>query len=185
MLIYRFIRMKQIILILFLIPFSFVNNCYSQKNSTKSGRTQEFIDEINLVRTQPDTYIKFIPDFLDYFNSCVDERSDADELIEELKHLKPMGELQHSTELYNLAKSHCEWMAKTGKFKHSRFSYAENIQFGNSIVRYAVIDLLIDHGVPGREHRKNLLNSNFTSIGVYEIINSSKGMDYIVVQIFQ
>jgi uncharacterized protein YkwD len=185
MLFYRFIRMKQIILILFLIPFTFVNNCYSQKNSTKSGRTQEFIDEINLVRTQPDTYIKFIPDFLDYFNSCVDERSDADELMEELKHLKPMRELQHSAELYKLAKSHCEWMAKTGKFKHSRYNYAENIQYGNSNVRYAVIDLLIDYGVPGREHRKNLLNPNFSSIGVYEIINSSKEMDYIVVQIFQ
>lgn len=161
------------------VSFSF-NEITAQEN-----RQQELIDEINLVRSNPSGYVAYIQDFLDYWESSASEKATAQELIKVLKKTKPMNKLAYSEKLGNLAKQHCEWISKTSNFKHSKFGFAENIQYGNDIIRFAVIDLLIDHGVPGRGHRKNLLNPDFKYIGVFEIEKSSKDMNNIIVQIFE
>jgi len=42
----------------------------------------------------------------------------------------------------------------------------ENIQYGGRDAREVVVQLLIDDGVPGRGHRKNVLSSRFRVVGV-------------------
>lgn len=147
-------------------------------------REQQVLDEINLVREHPADYIKYIDPFLEYWNSSAEEKATAEELKKELKKLQPLQPLVFSPELYASARKHGEYIAKTGKFVHSDCNCGENIQYGNSEVRNAVIDLLIDNGVPERGHRKNILNSEYKYFAVYEITKTVGDMDYIFIQQF-
>lgn len=54
-------------------------------------------------------------------------------------------------------------MAKYGKWQGS---IAENIAYGASSPQRVVANLLIDDGVPGRGHRKNILDVNFLRVGI-------------------
>jgi uncharacterized protein YkwD len=47
-----------------------------------------------------------------------------------------------------------------------RKSAGENIAFGPLTGRSMVLQLLVDDGVPGREHRKNLFKASFSKLGV-------------------
>ena len=49
-----------------------------------------------------------------------------------------------------------------GLFSGGRYSYAENIAYGLDTGREIVCGLLIDDGVPGRGHRVNILQKDFT-----------------------
>jgi uncharacterized protein YkwD len=43
---------------------------------------------------------------------------------------------------------------------------AENIAYGGYSTRGVVIQLIVDDGVPGREHRVNMFNSDYRYVGV-------------------
>ncbi len=58
------------------------------------------------------------------------------------------------------------------------------ILYGQSEVRYAVIDLLIDHGIPSRGHRENILNPKYKYFSVYEIPYKVGKMEYFFIQQF-
>lgn len=147
-------------------------------------REQQVLDEINLVRTDPTGYIQYIDSFLDYWESGATERAAALELKKELKKMQPLPALQFSPDLYITCKKHGEYIAKTKKFEHSDCDCGENIQYGNSDIRFAIIDLLVDSGIEGRGHRKNLLNPEYKYFAVYEVLNSSEKMKYVFVQQF-
>ncbi|PLX07464.1 MAG: hypothetical protein C0596_11055 [Marinilabiliales bacterium] len=170
--------MKNLLIIAFIFS-SFLG--FSQLSTVE----QEVLDEINLVRTDPSSYVQYIDNFLDYWDSGAAERKTAQELIEILENLEPLPELKYSEVLYESCKKHAKFLKRTGKFQHSDAPYAENIQYGNEYVRYAIIDLLIDHGVPDRGHRNNLLNPDIREMGVYYIEEVNENMMHLFVQQFK
>jgi hypothetical protein len=165
-----------IILFIVLLPFA----AFSQLTE----REQQVLDEINLVRTDPVGYIQYIDSFLEYWDSNAAERATAEELKKQLKKMEPLQPLEFSQTLYDSAKKHGAKMVKTKVFEHSNCDCAENIQYGNSDVRYAILDLLIDHGVSGRGHRKNILNPEYKYFAVYEVLGIVGDMEYIFIQQF-
>lgn len=169
--------MKSIIsFLLILIPFF----GFSQM----TDREQQVLDEINMVRTNPSDYIKYIDPFLEYWSSGPEEQAAAKELKNLLKTMKPLEPLEFSSELYTTCKKHGQYIIKTEKFEHSNFNLAENIQYGNEDIRFAVLDLLIDGGVASRGHRKNILNPKFKYFAVYEILPEVDNMNNIFIQQF-
>lgn len=146
---------------------------------------QEVLDEINLVRTNPADYVQYIDEFLDFWDADKDERKTAEELKSVLKKMSPQAPLAYSDDLYNSCKQHANYLRRTKKFEHSKTTNAENIQYGNESARYAVIDLLIDHGVADRGHRKNLLNPIFRYFGVYYVEKVDDDYLHLFVQQFR
>ncbi|HNQ68001.1 MAG TPA: CAP domain-containing protein [Bacteroidales bacterium] len=147
-------------------------------------REQQVLDEINLCRTNPQQYLQYIDSFLEYNNSDAGEKATARELKKVLKKMKPLEPLVFSPELYEACKIHGDYIIKVKKLVHSDCVCAENVQYGHSDVRFAVIDLLIDNGISSRGHRKNILNPEFGYFAVYEIPQKVKKMDYIFIQQF-
>ncbi|MDD3858749.1 MAG: CAP domain-containing protein [Bacteroidales bacterium] len=152
--------------------------------SQMTEREQQVLEEINLCRTNPQLYIQYIDEYLIYNDSDAGEKATARELKKILKKMKAVEPLVFSPELYEACKIHGDYIVKTKKLVHSDCVCAENIQCGHEIIRYAVIDLLIDHGISSRGHRNNILNPEFKYFAVYEIPQKVKKMEYIFIQQF-
>ena len=109
------------------------------------------------------------------------------EAIEFLKKQQPLPELQLSEGLQKAAQDHANDIGPKGLCSHSGSDgsstanrvekygkwdggIGENIDFGNDVAEEAILSLLVDDGVEGRGHRKNLFNPHFkyTGIGVQD-----------------
>ena len=177
----------------------------SSSSNRTSGRTantyrlptpQEILDELNLVRTNPQGYVKylkqclasFVEDFV-YIDgvgrrmSCHEGRAAVYECIEVLENTLPMGTLSMNENLCNSS----IWLAKdqayhgttghdgsdgstmTDRVKRAGFigmGWGENCAYGQYTARDFIMALLIDDDVPSRGHRKNILNSKYTQVGI-------------------
>lgn len=104
-------------------------------------------------------------------------------LISTLKRTKPMAMLQPKEDLYKHAQYHAKDMGRSGKVGHksskgksfkkrfeklaqSYYGVGENCQYGWDQGVDIVVDLLIDLNVPDYGHRKNILQHEFTYLGV-------------------
>lgn len=135
--------------------------------------------ELNLVRQNPSNYAAQV--MKHYRNSS----AAADECYRELLQTKKMAAFEFETGLYQAADWFVQYQAKSGAIGHdssvqgyrtpgdriSQFgiwngSWGENISYGYNEARAIVVQLLIDDGVPGRGHRKNILNPSFKKIGI-------------------
>lgn len=146
------------------------------------------VDEINLVRSNPAGYIPYIEEYKakiqrgEGFGSL----AVADELIAELRNTPPRSVLQPLECLYRAARQHGEDQRPTGSVDHigtdgswpwDRVLRAcpkltdgnENLVGGPASVRDAVIILLIDDGIPGRGHRKTMLQPDWKYVATYKI----------------
>jgi len=118
-------------------------------------------------------------------------------LKRDLKALQPMEVLKPVSKLCQAAKYHASDIGKKGKFSHrstngqspekrlKRFGFeccAENLDAGNEKAIDIVMKLLIDEGIDGVGHRKNILDSEYHSIGVS--IQKHKKYGYCCVQDF-
>lgn len=105
------------------------------------------------------------------------------ECIQELKAEKPVGLMHPSPGLSLAANNLAKEQSRNGRLGHegrrgstpfSRMdrhgkwlgSAAENIDYGNRTARWVLISLLVDDGVKGRGHRKNIMHEDFKKVGV-------------------
>jgi uncharacterized protein YkwD len=160
-----------------------------------SAFEQEVLKEMNRLRENPSAYARSLNRLLGHYHGRLleipgmvpletQEGSRAlQEALRALRRAKAAPTLQLSDGLTAAARAHVADIGPKGLFGHSgsdgsdtfqrmeRFGTwqqvaAENIQYGGRTGEEVVQLLLIDDGVPGRGHRKNLLNPEFRVTGV-------------------
>lgn len=158
-------------------------------------QTEEFemITEVNLMRSNPQGYISYVEEYIEQVNK--DERLDqayrteevatAQELINELKTLEKLSILKPHEGLYKVGIKHGKDIQQQGMIGHRGSDGTmpwdrvrnstdlkdgnENLVGGGESVREQVMILLVDSGIPGRGHRKTLLESKWTHLACHKI----------------
>jgi len=166
------------------VPNKPVNNA-EIINVSLTSREQQMIDEINNLRSNPARYCAYVEDYLQRHDADDEVKAAAKELVGVLKKLKPLSPLAINTVMYNDAKQYGMLMAKKNVFEHSSLPYYENLSLGYKDIRDAIVDLLIDDGIPNRGHRNNLLNEKIKDVAVYELPGKIQDIGYCYVQVFK
>lgn len=165
------------------------------QHSLLSEWEQAIVAEVNLARSNPSQYSRYVADFKRQYTghqlrfadgtSLVTNEGVAavDEAIEFLRLAKPAAPLEVRNGLVMAARTHLEDLVKTKRTGHkgsdgsnaedrfSRFgtwsgSVGEDIVYHCRSARENVISLIIDDGVSNRGHRKNIFKSSFNVIGI-------------------
>ncbi|MBU0486837.1 MAG: hypothetical protein KKA07_09745 [Bacteroidetes bacterium] len=105
-----------------LLCSTLVLNAFSQNVPTE--REMNMVDEINLVRTNPKAYIPFVYEYLNYWEADESVRKVGDELIRELKKMKPLDSLQFSQKLYDGAVAHDRHIMRKFKLLYSCYIFS-------------------------------------------------------------
>lgn len=132
---------------------------------------------VNYCRTNPKDFLEKV--VLPYIEvKELKNVSEAKSLIRALNKQKPLNALEFSEDLYKIASEYAKEMGNKGftghrsytsRFKKNEVKYAytgENCSYGYNNPLDIVMQLLIDQGVSDLGHRKNILSSNFTKIGI-------------------
>lgn len=155
---------------------------------------QEVLDELNLARTDPKRYAGFLAELRPYFNGNHLQRpgqpilitkegvAAVDEAIDFLRAVQALPALTLSRGLSLAAKSHVDdqqggAMGHTGsdgsepwdrmnRYGSWQDEVAENIAYGGYSTRGVVVQLIVDDGVAGRQHRANMFNPKYRFVGV-------------------
>jgi uncharacterized protein YkwD len=151
------------------------------------------IREMNLARQNPSLYARFIEQTRQNYSGAVyllpgnvrlrthEGVRALDDAIQFLRHAKPQPPLALSPGLCLAAADHCREQAggATGHCgshrsdpgnRISRYGvlsqgWAENIAYGRNTAREIVLALIVDDGVRGRGHRKNIFNPTYNVAG--------------------
>ncbi len=155
----------------------------------------EITEEMNFVRSNPSDYIKIMEEMRKYYSGnslkmpgkktfqTTEGIKALDEAIEILKSLKPLETLKVSCSAVRAARDHLADLQKSGAFSHfgsdgsspqerlkkyisGEIYSSENMIGRNGTARDIVIMMLLDDGLPNRQHRKNLLESRFKFTGI-------------------
>lgn len=157
---------------------------------------REILAEINLARTAPKTYAGFLREFRRQFRGKDYRLSDANTLVRTVEGTKavdeatgalsrqqPLPPLTWSDGLAAAATELAEEQRESGATghegarsggmrtrieRHGKWSgeIGENIGYGPGEARLMVMQLIIDDGVTGRGHRKNIYRRSFGTAGV-------------------
>lgn len=148
-----------------------------------------------MARTAPREYSSFLEQYKKYYDKKLlrlpgetpiltkEGVGAAVEAIRFLHSVKPLPPLNPSKGMSSGAKDHVKDQGTSGSSQHkgrdgsqpwdrvNRYgtwekSIGENIAFGSDKARNIVMGLIIDDGVSGRGHRKNIFNPDFRVIGV-------------------
>ena len=146
-----------------------------------NSKEKELLQLLNLARVAPENFNRSV------YQPYLEERKisqsnytrSLDRALSQLSSLAPLIPHQGLTKV---AESQAEDLNQSGKVSHYNSSgespgtrirkvgnfnmTAENIDFGNSTPMDILFNLLIDEGVKGVGHRKNLLHPELTHIGV-------------------
>ncbi len=142
----------------------------------------EVLEEINLARTCPKQYAQLLSERMVSARSPETRRC-VTEAVAFLNKQKPLPPLEFSDGLMLGAQLHVSDQGSRGtmghagsdhsrpwdrmaKFGHWTGSAGENISYGYSDAKKIVATLIVDEGVPGRGHRKNIFSANFGVAGV-------------------
>lgn len=161
-----------------------------------SSMEKDMVAEINLVRSNPKGYIKYVQAYIEEqerhkvngtgFGNEAEEIKTAKELIKQLKKTPRLAVLKPHKGVYKAAKVHGKEGKQKGELNHKGKNgswpwdrvkkYApdltdgnENLVGGPSNIRTAVMILLVDTGIPSRGHRKTLLNPTWRYVGCYYV----------------
>jgi len=100
----------------------------------------------------------------------------VDDAIRFLHHTQPLAPLSVSPGMCRAAADHCAEQA-AGRMGHGNVAgrmnrygkwsaiWGENVSYGKTSARAIVMALIIDDGLPGRKHRKNIFNPAFCVAG--------------------
>ena len=152
---------------------------------TLTSRELEMINEINILRTDPLKYYSYTEIYLQTKNISKEEKEAVKEVQVILKKMKPLNALTVNMAMYNDAKQFGFTLIKADELMHSSLPYSENLSLGHKEIKDAILDLLIDHGIPDRGHRKNLLNPNFKQLAVVELPGKIDDIPYCYIQEFK
>ena len=146
-----------------------------------SNKEKDVILYMNLARLNGNWFIKHIYDKKTSFVSQF-SLSYKKSLVKDLKKIKDLPMLKPAKGLTKAARYHAKDMGKIGKIGHNSSDgtstfvrikkyaqggfMAENCQYGHEAAIDIVLDLLIDDKIPSLGHRKNILNRNFSYVGV-------------------
>jgi uncharacterized protein YkwD len=165
----------------------------SNASESDSVNGSAIVEEMNFARQQPAAYAEHIQELRAHFNGrYVDlpghtryytkEGTRAlDEAIRFLRSARPEQPLAFSPGLSRATADHCadQVDGSIGHDGHDRSNpgirisrygvwtgaWGENIAYGKTSARDIVLALIIDDGIAGRKHRKNIFNSKFNTAG--------------------
>jgi len=165
----------------------------SQASLGQTSSEKKVLDYINQIRTNPQLFLKDVA--LPYIkNNDFSRNRYAKSLIRELEKLDSMQPLEFENSLQEMSVDFAKEAGKKGWVGHRRVSQrfdkyadhveitAENLQYGFDDPLDIVMDLLIDFDIPNLGHRKNILDPNFSIIGVS--IEKHKSYEFITVMTF-
>ena len=153
------------------------------------------ISEINMARTNPTSYASFLQEWKWYYDGRLlkipgeriiltkEGATAVNEAMSFTRSMNPVCRLSPSKGMSLGAKDHVKDQGSSGSIGHrgrdgsqpwdrvNRYgtwekSIGENISYGSDKARNIVMGLIIDDGVSGRGHRKNIFNPDFRVIGV-------------------
>jgi hypothetical protein len=150
-----------------------------------TSREMQMVDEINLLRSNPASYAQYITDYLQRTGAGKKTTKVANELMAELNKTASLNTLNVSPNMYFEVTIFGRQLLQTNMLRHSTLHYTENLCVGIQNIRDAVILLLLDEGIEGRGHRKNLLKKNLSQIAVHEIPGKVADFDYCFIQVFK
>ncbi len=151
--------------------------------------------EVNLARTNPGAYASWLRGQRQYYRGTQLRRpgevpirtkeglAAVDEASRWLEKQRPVGALGYSKGLSLAARDLVAPQGASGGFGHTgpdgstpagrierhgqwESVIGENVAYGQRTARDVVAAFIVDDGVPGREHRKNLFNAAFRVMGV-------------------
>ncbi len=186
---------KAFIFLLFISNFGFPQFCLSEDIKFHSPLERAVFYEINRARTEPKGYASFLEKWKPYYDGTLikfpgevpietkEGWKGVEEAILFLQSIQPIPPLTLSKGMSLGAKDHLRDLSHSGKISHtgsdgsqpwdriSRYGIwkkpvGENISFGPYHAQHIVIGLIIDDGVPGRGHRKNIFNHLFRTMGI-------------------
>ncbi len=179
--------------ITFLFLFAGFQAGFAGTASSSSGTGPAVVREMNLARQHPDVYAGYLEELRGRFQgkilvlpgrTMLRTRAGVgavDEAIRFLRHQRPLAALAFSNGIAKAAAEHVAEQAGGASGhrgsdrsdpgermnRHGSWSgrWGENISYGKSNARDIVIALIIDDGLRGRKHRKNIFNPDFNLAG--------------------
>lgn len=161
---------KSFLIFVFLLSLS----SFSQK---ATEHEKEILQVINSARTSPQEFLENVV-FPYIEQNGLRSNSYVRSLIRDLKQQKALTPLTIDSSLQEMAKQFAVKSGKRGQYGHGGYSHrfdtygshlnydGENIQYGIEDPKEIVVDLLIDEGVRSLGHRKNIMSSDFSVIGI-------------------
>jgi uncharacterized protein YkwD len=183
------------LLVLSLLVTGLVQPVNAEQIDYLSPLENAVIQEINMARANPRSYASFLEEWKWYYDGRLlkipgeriiltkEGATAVNEAMNIIRSMNPVPRLSRSKGMSLGAKDHVKDQGSSGSIGHrgrdgstvwervNRYgtwekSVAENISYGSNKARNIVMELIIDDGVPGRGHRKNIFNPDFRVIGV-------------------
>jgi uncharacterized protein YkwD len=167
---------------------------FAARTVSASPLEEGVLQEMNLARTKPASYARFLEKLRTTYRGKEMVRGNVrivtkegvkavNEAIRFLRRQKPLPPLKHSPGLAAAAAQLAAEQSRSGELGHTGRetggmetrierhgtwggSIGENICYGCSDPRDMVMQLIVDVGVPGRGHRKNIFNGAYRETGV-------------------
>jgi len=180
----------------------------------QGGMAQQMLAETNLARTAPQRYVGYLRDLRRTFVGkgyllpgstemvlTTEGVAALDEAIGFLQRQKPLAPLAASQGLSESAADLVRDEGPSGEVGHTgrksgdmrqrierhgtwQGSIAENVGYGPNTARLMVLQLIIDDGVPGRGHRKNIFTPGFrvagAACGPHAVFRNMCAMEFAV-----